>query len=118
MAQITLLLDKEDAWRESLGTPEPDHTLEARERLARALSECVDAGEQAELTRLFVKSERLEREASRESEQEAGRTPSVSLRPDLQPIATEAKPSRPKTPQVATGGMKKARQSPSGKRRA
>jgi len=62
--EIIQLLDDEDS--DAIAQPAPGTALdpEVVARLAEALRTCRDASEQAELTRLFTMSERIERQAS------------------------------------------------------
>jgi hypothetical protein len=61
--EIIRLLDDEDAGRRSLPTSDFEEHHAAVQRLAEALRACREAGEQAQLTRLYTKSERLERQS-------------------------------------------------------
>jgi len=64
IVKIAELLANEDAYQRALGrSPEP--TADAIRRRADAIADSRAAGEQAELTRLFVKSQQLERGGDR-----------------------------------------------------
>src|SRR5689334_13241235 len=60
MRRVLLLLDEEDAWQLVHQGEQDEELSESAQRLRDALTLCREAGEQLELTRLYVKSELLE----------------------------------------------------------
>ena len=60
-AQIVTLVNEEETYQRSLDNRGDDQFAAVRQQLADAMRGCIDAGEQAELTRLYVLSEHLQR---------------------------------------------------------